>query len=187
MKYSLDICNFLEEISSLSNSIVFLYFLHWSLRKAFLSLLAILWNSAFSWEYLFLLCLSLFFPQLFVKLPQTIALPCCMSFSWGWFWSPPPVQCYKPPSIVLQALCLLDLIPWIYSSPPLHNRKGFDKSPQTEWPKPPPASASVGCGSRLGTALLHGVWGLGWEARRVERRVTCQGVSRLLGGCWLGP
>ena len=27
---------------------------HWSLRKAFLSLLAILWNSAFKWEYLFL-------------------------------------------------------------------------------------------------------------------------------------
>ena len=26
--------------------------LHWSLRKAFLSLLAILWNSAFRWEYL---------------------------------------------------------------------------------------------------------------------------------------
>ena len=26
--------------------------LHWSLRKAFLSLFAILWNSAFKWEYL---------------------------------------------------------------------------------------------------------------------------------------
>ena len=26
--------------------------LHWSLRKAFLSFLAILWNSAFKWEYL---------------------------------------------------------------------------------------------------------------------------------------
>ena len=33
-------------------------YLHWSLRKAFLSLLAILWNSAFKWVYLFfLLCL----------------------------------------------------------------------------------------------------------------------------------
>ena len=27
-------------------------YLHWSLRKTFLSLLAILWNSAFKWEYL---------------------------------------------------------------------------------------------------------------------------------------
>ena len=36
--------------------------LHWSLRKAFFSLLAILWNSAFKWVYLsFLFCLSLLF------------------------------------------------------------------------------------------------------------------------------
>ena len=34
---SLGISNFLEEISSLSHSIVFLYFFAWSLRKAFLS------------------------------------------------------------------------------------------------------------------------------------------------------
>ena len=31
--------------------------LHWSLRKAFLYLLALLWNSAFKWVYPFLLCL----------------------------------------------------------------------------------------------------------------------------------
>ena len=31
---------------------MFVYFLHWSLRMTFLSLLAILWNSAFKWEYL---------------------------------------------------------------------------------------------------------------------------------------
>ena len=36
--------------------------LHWSLRKAFLSLLAILWNSAFKWVYLS------FFPLLFTSL-----------------------------------------------------------------------------------------------------------------------
>ena len=53
MKYSLGISNFLEEISSLSHPIVFLYFLHWSPRKTFLSLLAMLWNSAFKWVYLF--------------------------------------------------------------------------------------------------------------------------------------
>ena len=49
---SLGISYFLEAISSLSHFIVFLYFLYWSLRKAFLSLLAILWNSAFKWVYL---------------------------------------------------------------------------------------------------------------------------------------
>ena len=39
-------------ICSLPHSIVFLYFFAWSLRKAFLSLLAILWNSSFRWVYL---------------------------------------------------------------------------------------------------------------------------------------
>jgi len=53
MKCSLGISNFLEEISSLSHSIVFLYSLHWSPKKAFLSPLAILWNSVFKWVYLF--------------------------------------------------------------------------------------------------------------------------------------
>ena len=43
---------FLEKISSLSHSVVFLYFFAWSLRKAFLSLLAFLWNSGFKWVYL---------------------------------------------------------------------------------------------------------------------------------------
>ena len=72
----------------------------------------------------FLLCLSLlFFSQLFLSPPQTTILPFCIYFSWGWFWSQPPGQCYEPPSIVLQALCL---IPWIYLSLPLYNHKGFD-------------------------------------------------------------
>ena len=80
--------------------------LHWSLRKAFLSLLAILWNSAFKWVYLpfFLGFLLLFFSQLFVRAPQTAILLFCISFSWGWSWSLSPVQCHEPLSIVLQAL-----------------------------------------------------------------------------------
>ena len=54
---------------------------------------------------LFILCVSLLlFSQLFVRPPQTTILPFCISFSLGWFWSPPSVQCYKPPFIVLQAL-----------------------------------------------------------------------------------
>ena len=54
--------------------------LHWSLRKV-LSLLAILWNSAFKWVYLFLLCFSLlFFSRLFVRSPQTAILLFCISF-----------------------------------------------------------------------------------------------------------
>ena len=62
----------------------------------------------------FLLCLSLvFFTQLFVRPPQTTILPFCISFSWRCSWSLPSVQCHKPLSVVLQALCLSDLIPGI--------------------------------------------------------------------------
>ena len=153
MKCSLGISNFLEKLSSLSHSTVFLYFfaaaakslqscptlhnpmdcnlpgssihglqptrllhpwdfpgkstisLQCSLNKASSSLLAILWNSAFRLVYLSLSPLLLFFSQLFVSPPQTTILPCCISFSLVWFWSPSPVQCYEPVSIVLQALC----------------------------------------------------------------------------------
>ena len=93
--------------------------LHWSLRKAFLSLRAILCNSAFSWVYrsLSLLPFTFLLFSLFVRPPQTITLPFCISFPWGWFLSLPPKQCYEPLSIVLQAFCRLpDLIPWINSS-----------------------------------------------------------------------
>ena len=91
---------------SLLVSMFFSISFHCSLKKAFLSLLAILWNSAFRWVFLsFSLCLSLlFFSQLFVRPPQTTIFPFCISFSWGWSWSLPPVQCHEPPSIVLQAL-----------------------------------------------------------------------------------
>ena len=107
MKCSLGISNFLEEISSLSHSIIFLYFFTLITEEGFLIFLAILWNSAFKWVYLpFLLCLSLlFFSQLFVSPTQTIVLPFCIYFSWRWSWSLPPVWCHEPPSIVLQALC----------------------------------------------------------------------------------
>ena len=51
MKCSLDISNFLEEISSHSHSTVFFYFFA-LITEAFLSPLAILWNSAFKWIHL---------------------------------------------------------------------------------------------------------------------------------------
>ena len=128
MKFSLAISNFLGEISSLSNSIVFFYFFALITEEGFLSLFPILQNSAFKWDvFPFLLCLLLFFfSQLFLRSTQMTVLPFCISFSWGWSSSLPPVQCHRPPSIVLQGLCLSDLIPWIYLSHPLYNHKGFD-------------------------------------------------------------
>ena len=133
MKSSLGIFHFLEGISSLSYS--FLLFLctdHWR-RLSYLSFLffGTLHSNTHLNGYIFpfLLCLlHLFFSQLFVRLPETIILPFCICFSWGWSWSLPSVQCQEPLSIVLQALCLSDLIPWIYLSLPLYNHKGFEYS-----------------------------------------------------------
>ena len=108
MKCSLGISNFLEEISSLSHSIVLLYSLHWSLRKDFLSLLALLWNSAFKWVYLSFSPLplaSLLFSAIFMASSDN-HFAFCISFSWGWFWTHPVVQCYEPPLMVLQALSI---------------------------------------------------------------------------------
>ena len=50
MKCSLGISDFLEEISSLSHSIVFPCFFALITEEGFLSLLAIVWNSAFKWD-----------------------------------------------------------------------------------------------------------------------------------------
>ena len=85
--------------------------LHWSLRKAFLSFLAMLWNSAFKWVYLS------FSPFPLASLPFSAICKASsdnhfafLPFYWGWSWSLPPVQCHKPLSIVHQALCLSDLV-----------------------------------------------------------------------------
>ena len=79
--------------------------LHWSLKKAFLSLLAILWNSAFRCLYLS------FSPLLFTYLlftaickASSAILLFCISFPWGWSWSLSLVQCHEPQFIVHQAL-----------------------------------------------------------------------------------
>ena len=102
--------------------------LHWLLRKAFLSLLAILWDSAFRWVYRSFSPLSLAsflfstncktstdnhfaFLHFFFLGIVLITAPCPMSWT---------------SLIALQALCLSDLIPWIYLLLPLYDHKGFD-------------------------------------------------------------
>ena len=47
-------------------------------------------------------------------------------FSSGWFYLLPSVNCYKLPSIVLQACCLQVPTPWIYSLPQLQIHRGFE-------------------------------------------------------------
>ena len=107
------ISNFFEEISSLSHSIIFLYFFTLITEEGFLispcySLELCIWMGIFP----FLLCFSLlFFSRLFVRPPQTAMLLFCISFPWGWSWSLSPVQCHEPQSIVHQALYLSGLGP----------------------------------------------------------------------------
>ena len=127
MKCSLGILIFLKR------SLVFLILLfssislHWSLKKAFLSLLAVLWNSAFRWVYLS------FSP---LPLASLLFSAICKAFSDNHFaflhffflgmvlitasytvsWT----------SIHSSSGILSDLIPWTYLSLPLYNRKGFD-------------------------------------------------------------
>jgi len=104
--------------------------LHCSLKKAFLHLLAILWNSAFDWVYLFLspFLLASHLPSAICKAFSENLFAFLYIFSIGTICSLPPVQYYGPLSIVLQALFLLDIILWIYSSLPLYIHEEFDLS-----------------------------------------------------------
>ena len=127
MKCSLGISNFLKKISSLCHSIFSSISLHWSLRKAFLSLLAILWNSAFKWvDHSFspLPLASLFFTAI------------CKASSDNHFAF---LSLVFLGMVLITAFCtvsqtyvqnssgtLSDLTPWIYLSLPLYNHKGFD-------------------------------------------------------------
>ena len=98
MKCSLDISNFLEEISSLSHSIFPSISLHCSFKKAFLPLLAILWYSAFSWVYVSLYPLhfaSLLFSAICKASSDNHFAYLHLYFSSGWFRSLPPVQVYE--------------------------------------------------------------------------------------------
>ena len=85
MKCSFGISNFLEEISSLSNPVFFLYFFALITEEGFLIspcyslVLCIQMGISFLSPLLF----ASLFSQLFVRPPQTAILLFCISFSWG--------------------------------------------------------------------------------------------------------
>ena len=88
-------------------------------HRASLSLCAVLWKSVFSWIYLSLspLLFTSLLPFAIVSPPQITTSPSCFSFSLEWFCLLPPIQYYRPPSIVLHAQCLqssnpLNLLSW---------------------------------------------------------------------------
>ncbi|CAI9167929.1 unnamed protein product [Rangifer tarandus platyrhynchus] len=103
MECSLGIANILEEISGLSHSALIT-------EEGFFSSPCYSWNSAFKRVYLSFSPLP--FTSLhryFVSPPQITILPFCISFFLGDGFD----HCllYEPLSMVLQALCLSDLIP----------------------------------------------------------------------------
>ena len=103
--------NFLEEISSVSHSIVFLYFFALITEEGFLI------SPSYSLELCIQMGISFLFSfafrvSSFTAICRASAiLLFCISFPWGWSWSLSPVQCQEPHSIVHQALYLSDLGP----------------------------------------------------------------------------
>ena len=128
MKCSLGISDFLEEISSLSYLLFSSISLHWSLRKAFLSLLAILWNSTFKWVSLSfspLLFTSLLFRAI-CKASSDSHFAFLHFFFLGLVLI--PVSCTMSRTSVHSSSDTLSIRsnPLIYFSLPLYNHKGFD-------------------------------------------------------------
>ena len=115
MKCSLGISNILEEISSLSQSIVFLYFFALITEEGFL--ISLFFGTLHSDGYIFpfVLCLSLLFSsQLFVRPPRTTIFPFLHFFSLGMVLL--NASCIMPQtSIRIYSGTLSDLIPELSS------------------------------------------------------------------------
>ena len=98
--------------------------LHWSLKKAFLSLLSILWNYASKWVYLSFSALP-FMPLLFIAI--------CKASSNNYFtllflgYGLDHCLLYNVMNLHPYSSCTLsDLIPWVCLPLPLYNCKWFD-------------------------------------------------------------
>ena len=101
--------------------------LHWSLGKTFLSLLAVLWNSAFKWVCLSFSPLplaSLLFSDI-CKASSDNRFAFLHSFFLGMVLITASYTLLRT-SIHSSSGTLSDLIPWIYLTLPLHKHKGFD-------------------------------------------------------------
>ena len=122
MKFSFGISHFLEDLSSLSHSIVFLYFFALITEEGFLI------SPWYSLELCimvisFLVSFAFSFSSFHSYLPPLATiLPLFVSCSWGWFWSLPLVQ-MPWTSIHSSSGTLSDLIPWIDLSLPQYSHK----------------------------------------------------------------
>ena len=92
---------FIEEISSLSHSVVFLYFFALITEEVFLISPRYSSFSAFRWVYLSFSPLpftSILFTAICKASPDR-HFTFLSSFPWGWSWSLSPVQCHEPPNL----------------------------------------------------------------------------------------
>jgi len=133
MKCFLGISNFLEEISSLSHSVVFLYLFALMAEEGFLI------SPCYSLELCIQMVIS-FLSQLLFASPLFTAI-CKASldshFAFLHFFSMgmvliPVSWTMSRTSVHSSSGTLSDLVPSIYFSPPLYNHKGFDLG-QPEW------------------------------------------------------
>ena len=129
MKCSLAISNFLEEISSLSHSIVFLYFFALITEESFLISPCYSWNSAFKWVYLSSSPLPLPFASLLFSAICKASSDNHFAFMHLFFLEMVLITAshtMSQTSIHSSSGTLSDIIPRIYLSLPLYNCKGFD-------------------------------------------------------------
>ena len=127
MKYSLGISNFLEEISSLFHSIIFLYFFELITEEGFLiypwyslelcihMAIPFFLSISFCFSSFTALCKALsdnYFAFLHLFFLGLVSIMSSCTMSWT--------------SVHSSLGTLSDLIPWIYLSVSLYNHKGFD-------------------------------------------------------------
>ena len=141
--------------------------LHWSLRKAFLSLLAILWNSALKLVYLS------FSP---LPLASLLFLAICKASSNNHFAF---LHFFFLGTVLITVSCtmswtsahsssgtLSDLILWIYLSLPLYNHKGFDLG--HTW------MVTINCGKFWKRWEYQTTWAASWETYMQVRKQQLQ-------------
>ena len=102
-------------LSRLSYSVVFLYFFALIIWEGFLISPCYSLKLSIQMDIYFLFSFAFHFSSFlsYCKASSDKHFAFLHFFFLDWFWSRPHVQCYKPPSIILQALCLSDIIPWI--------------------------------------------------------------------------
>ena len=150
--------------------------LHWSLRKVFLSILAILWNSSPKWEYLFFSPLpftSLLFSAIFKTSSdnhfaflhffflETFLITTSFTMSW---------HCNGT---------LLDLILWIYLPFPLYNCNRLDLGHSILKCKDITLPIKI----RLVKAMVFPAVMYGWESQAIKK-AECQRIDAFELWCW---